>query len=102
MKNTRTIGWLKTNLEALEHLWTEFHDRHRIISRDPENKDHEYFKNDVYGTAQTEYLQVKSNILTALSLGRNQSSVQANKDHVEVALVSPPVHRSMLEPIMAT
>ena len=92
-KEKRSVSWLKTNLEALEQLWSEFHERHRIISRNSDDKEDEYFKNDVYGSTQTEYIQVKTNILTTLSPGRNQSSLQADKDHADVALVSPPMHR---------
>ena len=38
LKERRTVGWLKTNLDLLNQQWADFKTRHRALARKPELK----------------------------------------------------------------
>ena len=88
-KDRRTVGWLKTNLELLNHQWADFCNRHRVLARKRELKENSYFKNDVFGVVQMQYCLTKTVILNLLSPGREQSTIEADQDGESVELETP-------------
>ena len=61
---------------------------HLVICRDPALKCDAYFTEDLYGVTQNNYIDVKTDILNCLQLGRGQSTVDADEDYHNIAFES--------------
>ncbi|CAB0034376.1 unnamed protein product, partial [Trichogramma brassicae] len=90
LKERRTIGWFKTQLEQLERQWNEFQQGHRNVCKvKAEFAEDPYFKEDVYSVVYMQYSLVKTDIMDALNPGRSQTSLQADAQYQDIGIDTP-------------